>query len=467
MNSLARARYRAARGGVRCCRAARSIARASASAPKTSPSRFSSPRSTRRRWKTRACASSGSSTSARRRSRWPRCERGNIDCYPEYTGTALIDVLASRADRRRARGLRSRRATLRAALRHRLAAAVADERLARARNDAGDRGDIVILRRSPTSPRAAPRLRLATIQEFLARPDGLPGLQRDYGGFAVRLEVRTYDIALKYRALLDGEADIASAFTTDGAIAADRLWSFCATTGISGRPITSRRSFDAATLHGAPRDRAASSTRSRRQSPIARRAAMNARSRAPQQDPADVAAAFLKSLRGRRRSLKPASIAFDEVGVRYPGADRNAVDGVSFEFGGGELVVLLGPVGLRQVDAAAHGQPARASRSRAASSLDGTRRRRARSGAAAPQHRLRDSSHRPLRAYERRAEHRRRSVAARLEAAGDRAARRRAARRSSGSTRRAIATAVRAGSPAARRSASASRAPSRRGRARC
>ena len=52
--------------------------------------------------------------------------------------------------------------------------------------------------------RAAPQLRLATIQEFLARPDGLPGLQRFYGGFRFR-EVRTYDIALKYQALLEGQ----------------------------------------------------------------------------------------------------------------------------------------------------------------------------------------------------------------------------------------------------------------------
>jgi len=39
------------------------------------------------------------------------------------------------------------------------------------------------------------------------------------------------------------------------------------------------------------------------------------------------------------------AIAFDGVGVDYPGADRPAVDGISLEVAQGELVVLLGPSG--------------------------------------------------------------------------------------------------------------------------
>ena len=43
--------------------------------------------------------------------------------------------------------------------------------------------------------------------------------------------------------------------------------------------------------------------------------------------------------------MNPATIRFDEVTARYPGADRNAVHAISLELSGGELVVLLGPSG--------------------------------------------------------------------------------------------------------------------------
>jgi osmoprotectant transport system ATP-binding protein len=43
--------------------------------------------------------------------------------------------------------------------------------------------------------------------------------------------------------------------------------------------------------------------------------------------------------------MNPASVRFDCVTVRYPHSDRDAVEGVSLELRGGELVVLLGPSG--------------------------------------------------------------------------------------------------------------------------
>jgi len=43
--------------------------------------------------------------------------------------------------------------------------------------------------------------------------------------------------------------------------------------------------------------------------------------------------------------LSTASIRFDHATTRYPGSQRNAIDDVTFEVAGGELVVLLGPSG--------------------------------------------------------------------------------------------------------------------------
>ncbi len=43
--------------------------------------------------------------------------------------------------------------------------------------------------------------------------------------------------------------------------------------------------------------------------------------------------------------MNPSSIRFERATARYPGSQRNAIDEVTFEIAGGELVVLLGPSG--------------------------------------------------------------------------------------------------------------------------
>lgn len=142
--------------------------------------------------------------------------RGNLDLYPEYTGTALIDVLHRPpiSNPRAAYETVEREFKKRYGIIWLAPAPMNDSQaLATTRHIAASAGVSTLSQLSV----AAPRLRLATIQEFLARPDGLPGLQGYYGGFHFG-EVRTYDNALKYRALLAGSADVASAFTTDGAL---------------------------------------------------------------------------------------------------------------------------------------------------------------------------------------------------------------------------------------------------------
>jgi osmoprotectant transport system substrate-binding protein len=219
--------------------------------------------------------------------------RGNIDLYPEYTGTALIDVL-------------HRAPIPNAQQAYRIVSQIFKQRFEivwlspSPMNDSqglATTSEIAASRRIRTLSEvavAAPQLRLATIQEFLSRPDGLPGLQRAYGGFAFA-SVRTYDIALKYTALLEGKADIASAFTTDGAIFSDRLvvleddrhfWSAYNVAPVVRQAALASRPQIARVLNAvspAITDRAART--------------MNAQIESAQEDPADVAAAFLKSLK--------------------------------------------------------------------------------------------------------------------------------------------------------------------------
>ncbi|HEY1656645.1 MAG TPA: glycine betaine ABC transporter substrate-binding protein [Candidatus Tumulicola sp.] len=219
-------------------------------------------------------------------------ERGDIDLYPEYTGTALIDVLHLAP----IENPHALYATVAAEFRRRydlvwLKPSPMNDSQALATTAAIARRE-QIRTLSDLAPKAA-HLRLATIQEFLSRPDGLPGLQRVYGGFRFA-DVRTYDIALKYQALLTGKADVSSAFTTDGAIASDdlvvlrddrHLWP-----PYNVAPVARRQTLIAQPRIERVLDDLAPAITDR----AAQR--MNAAVESGHQDPADVAAAFLKSV---------------------------------------------------------------------------------------------------------------------------------------------------------------------------
>jgi len=148
-------------------------------------------------------------------------QRGDIDVYPEYTGTALLVVLKLPPQRDR----RSAYETVRSQYQQRFGLAWLDpapmndsQALATTSAVAAKYG----LKTLSDLAREAPRLRLASVPEFTNRPDGLPGLQRAYGGFRFA-SVKYVAIGLKYKALLDGDVDVAVAFATDGQITADRL----------------------------------------------------------------------------------------------------------------------------------------------------------------------------------------------------------------------------------------------------
>ncbi len=217
--------------------------------------------------------------------------RGDIDCYPEYTGTALIDVLHHAPMRDGEAILKLLRATFEARF-HATWLAPAPMNDSQALATTREISRRLNLTTLTECSRLAPQLRLATIQEFLARPDGLPGLQRYYGGFHFQ-SIRTYDIALKYEALLTGKADVATAFTTDGTIAARGLvvlrddrhfWP-----AYHAAPVVRT-----AALVRFPRMRAALDALSARLSTSAV-ASMNERIESAQMSPAAVAHGFLQS----------------------------------------------------------------------------------------------------------------------------------------------------------------------------
>lgn len=217
-------------------------------------------------------------------------QRGDIDLYPEYTGTALIDVLhhAPVSDSREIFSIVKSAFASQYHLTWLEPSPMNDSQGIATTQAIASK---FRLRSLSELARASTSLRLATIPEFLSRPDGLPGLQRVYGGFHFA-SVRSYDIALKYQALLDGQADVATAFTTDGAIASNRLvvleddkhlWPAYNVAPVVRTALLARDPKIAATLQSvSPRLRDAEVRR------------MNAQIENDKADPADVAGAFLR-----------------------------------------------------------------------------------------------------------------------------------------------------------------------------
>ncbi len=148
-------------------------------------------------------------------------KRGEIDLYPEYTGTALLNVLHLPADSDPARTY----ATVKRAYAKQfglvwLAAAPMNDTQALATTQAVA-GHEAISQLSDLAPKAN-ELRLGAVPEFLTRADGLPGLQKKYGGFKFKA-TKIVDNGLKYQALAHGDVDVIIAFSTEGQLKANNL----------------------------------------------------------------------------------------------------------------------------------------------------------------------------------------------------------------------------------------------------
>jgi osmoprotectant transport system permease protein len=137
---------------------------------------------------------------------WLALTQGDIDAYPEYTGTITRQILkADPPD---------------------LAAALAAHgvRISRPlgfRNNyaLGMRKDVAAAKgiKSISDLRSHPELRLGFIHEFLDRPDGWPGVKRHYD--LPQTNVQGMNHTLAYRALVEKAIDVTEVYTTDGEIA--------------------------------------------------------------------------------------------------------------------------------------------------------------------------------------------------------------------------------------------------------
>jgi glycine betaine/choline ABC-type transport system substrate-binding protein len=141
---------------------------------------------------------------------------GEIDIYPEYTGTALLAILNSRPvkDPREVSRL------------------VAEEYARRfdfvwtepfgfnntfAILVRGDDARRLNLKTITDAARVSAQWRAGFGQDFMSRADGYPGFARTYG-FHFQ-EIREMDLSLTYRALAENQVDLIAGNSTDGLIA--------------------------------------------------------------------------------------------------------------------------------------------------------------------------------------------------------------------------------------------------------
>jgi osmoprotectant transport system substrate-binding protein len=146
---------------------------------------------------------------------------GQIDLYPEYTGTALLTVLKQpvNSDNKQVFDIVSKayKETFNLAW---LEPAPMNNNQALVMTQAGSQ-KYGIKTISQLAAKAS-QLTLIGPPEFQAREDGLPGLQKSYGNFQLKKYIPT-DPGLRYKTLNNSQADVAVAFGTDGEISAFKL----------------------------------------------------------------------------------------------------------------------------------------------------------------------------------------------------------------------------------------------------
>ncbi len=143
--------------------------------------------------------------------------KGEIDLYPEYTGTAyifILDIKDGEKDPAKVYQKVADEYTKRWQLTWLERSPMNDTNAVACTADAAARYNLKSL--SDLS-KAASNIAFAGIPDFEQRPDGLAGLKQQYGGFEFK-SLTVYDPGLKYKAVADKKADCVIAFSTDAKI---------------------------------------------------------------------------------------------------------------------------------------------------------------------------------------------------------------------------------------------------------
>ncbi|NEQ26434.1 MAG: quaternary ammonium transporter [Microcoleus sp. SIO2G3] len=148
-------------------------------------------------------------------------ESGQIDLYPEYTGTGLLTVLKQPAnsDQKQVFDTVSKAYKEKYNLVWLEPAPMNNtQALAMRQEDAVKHG----IKTISDMVKKANQFTIASTAEFQEREDGLPGLKKVYGNFEFK-KLIPLDPGLRYQALKNGEANVVEAFGTDGEISALNL----------------------------------------------------------------------------------------------------------------------------------------------------------------------------------------------------------------------------------------------------
>lgn len=146
---------------------------------------------------------------------------GDIDLYPEYTGTGLLSILkeAPKFDSKEVYNEVSKQYKEKFKLIWLEPSSANDAQGLVISKKASDKYNIHTI---SDLQKNASNIRFASQGEFDKREDGLPALKKVYGDFNFK-EEKIYDNGLKYDVLHNDQADLAVAYTTEGQLSKDEF----------------------------------------------------------------------------------------------------------------------------------------------------------------------------------------------------------------------------------------------------